>query len=83
MSAGTTSNAPTICMTMVTAMTTSMNISIMLDYDFMVNAFAAGGWSRSWRDSVGYFLVLRGRLLPVTRCPYRLCRRDGRGADRR
>ena len=48
-------------MTMVTATTTSMNITIMLEYDFMRNAFVAAGVAAVVSGLVGYFLVLRGQ----------------------
>src|SRR5579864_7551634 len=57
--AGGMSNAPTICMTMVT--TTTMIITTMLEYDFMRNAFAAAGVAAVVSGLVGYFLVLRGQ----------------------
>jgi zinc/manganese transport system permease protein len=59
------SNAPTTCMTTVmttTRMTTAIiTIIIMLDYDFMRNAFAAAGIAAVVSGLVGYFLVLRGQ----------------------
>src|SRR5579863_3279102 len=63
-----TSNAPTICtitvMTMRTTMATRRAIitaTIMLEYDFMRNAFAAAGVAAVVSGLVGYFLVLRGQ----------------------
>ena len=56
---------PITYMTTVTTMT--MIIATMLEYDFMRNAFAAAGVAAVVSGLVGYFLVLRGQTLPVTR----------------
>ena len=47
----------------MTMVTTSINtvITIMLEYDFMRNAFAAAGVAAVVSGLVGYFLVLRGQ----------------------
>src|ERR1700761_5498663 len=55
-----TSNAPIICMTTVIT-TIPMIITIMLEYDFMRNAFVAAGVAAIVSGLVGYFLVLRGQ----------------------
>ena len=48
------SNAVSICTSMVTAIT-------MLNYDFVINALAAGGIVAVVAGAVGFFLVLRGQ----------------------
>jgi zinc/manganese transport system permease protein len=52
--------APTISMMTVTP-TMLMVTAIMLEYDFMQNAFAAAGVAAVVSGLVGYFLVLRGQ----------------------